>query len=657
MLMKKLKHLILYQAVVLYGCMLFSAAGLAQTRGRIIELHTHQGGVIDLYENSYALVIGNDNYVSPQWGRLQHAVKDARDVALALKNHGFEVTLKQNLTGSQFKDVFVRFFNRYGGHAKNRLVFYYAGHGHAIDHPYKKQCKIGYLVMTDTPHPDEDLNGFERNSVELEFIEKKANRILAHHILFLFDSCFAGSVFETMRGAGKIRVPGHIYEDVQYPVRQFISAGRADEPTPDDSVFKKIFLKLLNGEHAESAQDGYLTGTELGYYLQRDVIAATGNRQHPQYAKSRQPQLNRGDFIFVLNTAGAGRGMPGNTQCTQADTRYPPVFPHSLRNSMTSGDFPYWFYVRVQNNCEKTLLFDMAYNLISGPGVIAPDKKIPYTVAPGKTFAQSVPFPIEFAKADIDDVIIVTWTIRDSTRMTLLDQGAAQIVVYPRTRYCWNLTNYDGAPVSPKYLFAALTAWAQSADSHIKTLARELTEKINRRENRAMRAQQWMELCYALFNGQDYIEITPFKDKFPPRTCWDILTPRTVFSERYGDPIEASLLIGSLSNKARIYKRLGMRLALFILPGRDKKRFLQDYFIGWCADQQNWHSLDMAQSNERSFQDNKRLSSQRIGDLLTENPAIADALDSEGVYIDKPTATFALDFVKAARQYHIRALP
>lgn len=655
-----MKHRVQYPLIALCISILiglFVGCG-TEIRGQIIQLQTNPKAINELYDHSYALVIGNDHYASSQWGRLQNAVKDAREVARALEKHGFEVTLKLNQTGKQFRDAFIAFFNQYGGRAKNRLVFYFAGHGHAIDHPYKAHRKIGYLVMTDAPHPDEDLNGFERNSVELEFIERKANRVRAHHVLFLFDSCFSGSIFDAMRGAQKIAPPIHIYEDVKHPVRQFISAGQAREAVPDESVFKKCFLNLINGEHPEAARDGYLTGTELAFYLRRDVIAATHNVQHPQYAKSRDPDLNKGDFIFVLDSAASYRGKTERPKCTRTVTKYPPVFPHSLLNSMTSGDFPYWFYVQLQNDCDETLLFDVAYDLLSGPGVIAAEKKIPYKVAPGRKFAQSVPFPIEFVKEDIDDVLIVTWTIRDNANQRLLDQGTAQIVVYPKTRYCWNLTNYNGAPVSQDYLFAALTAWAQSADSHIKAMTHKLVRKIDRQAPRAIRAQNWMELCYALFHDHDdYIEITPFKDRFPPRKCWDILTPMTVFKERYGDPIEASLLIGSLSNKARVYKRLGMRLAFFIAPGRRTSQYLQDYYIGWKIDGQEWRALNMSYANDQSFQDNERRSSQRIARLLSANPHIVDALDAKGVYIDKQAATFAIDFAQAARRFRIRALP
>jgi hypothetical protein len=51
-------------------------------------------------------------------------------------------------------------------------------------------------------------------------------------VLFIFDSCFSGSVFATSRAA-----PGIIDYKIANPVRQFIASGAADETVPDKSVF------------------------------------------------------------------------------------------------------------------------------------------------------------------------------------------------------------------------------------------------------------------------------------------------------------------------------------------------------------------------------------------------------------------------------------
>lgn len=134
--------------------------------------------------------------------------------------------------------------------------------------------------------------------------------------------------------------------------------------------------------------------------------------------------------------------------------------------TMESGDFPYWFYVTMTNACDQDILFNVAFNLLSGPAVINKEQNIVYKIRAGQTFAQSVPFPVDFSKPELDDVLTVSWTIHRSDDQTILDQGTAKIVVLPKTRYCANLINFDGTPVASEFLFASLTAWSQSADNN-----------------------------------------------------------------------------------------------------------------------------------------------------------------------------------------------
>jgi hypothetical protein len=94
-------------------------------------------------------------------------------------------------------------------------------------------------------------------------------------------------------------IPKSISDSVQYPVRQFITAGRANEPVPDQSVFKQAFLDLLEGRDSEPIPDHYITGEELGLYLKTKVPQYNPG-QHPQYGKIKDPRLDKGDFVFVL---------------------------------------------------------------------------------------------------------------------------------------------------------------------------------------------------------------------------------------------------------------------------------------------------------------------------------------------------------------------
>ena len=112
----------------------------------------------------------------------------------------------------------------------------------------------------------------------------------------MFDSCFSGTVLNLRNRV----TPSHITDRIKNPVRQFITAGRADEPVPDRSEFKQAFLNLLEGRVKEPTPDGYLTGVELGDYLYR-TVPKFSQGQHPQHGKIHDQQLNTGDFVFVLS--------------------------------------------------------------------------------------------------------------------------------------------------------------------------------------------------------------------------------------------------------------------------------------------------------------------------------------------------------------------
>src|SRR5262249_21785738 len=58
----------------------------------------------------------------------------------------------------------------------------------------------------------------------------------------------------------------------------------------------------LRGE-ADTDHDGYVTGAELGEFLQKQVMNYSQNTQHPQYGKLRHPYLDKGDFVFLVSAS------------------------------------------------------------------------------------------------------------------------------------------------------------------------------------------------------------------------------------------------------------------------------------------------------------------------------------------------------------------
>lgn len=276
----------------------FSAASLpAQSRGIRVAVKTPAGKTIELYKDSYALVIGNGNYTQRGWDPLPGAVRDVKEVAEALKRNGFQVNLKLDLTRAGFDRAFTEFVYTHGRDKNNRLLFYYAGHGYTRQMATDEQ--LGYLVMVDAPGP-EDFGNFSLRSVDMVSMVTQAKMINAKHALFMFDTCFSGTVLNT-----RDRITPEVISDkASLPVRQFITAGRANEPVPDYSVFKQAFLDILEGRDEELIKDGYLTGEELGLYL-KNKVPAYNRDQHPQYGKIRDPKLDKGDFVFELASSGA----------------------------------------------------------------------------------------------------------------------------------------------------------------------------------------------------------------------------------------------------------------------------------------------------------------------------------------------------------------
>lgn len=300
----------------------FAAAQPGAGRGLGIELRAPDGSRVKLYEKSYALVIGESEYANG-WRRLDGVKRDVEAVRAALEKHGFQVVVVENADGARLENAYADFIRRYGMQEQNRLLFYFAGHGFTRRQSYGEE--MGYIVPADAPNPHADLAGFLSKAMDMEQIERYAKRIQSKHALFIFDSCFSGSLFAVTRG-----VPDSIGYKTARPVRQFITSGSAEEEVPDRSVFREQFVAALGGE-ADMNRDGFITGTELGEFLQDRVVNYTHSAQHPQYGKIRNPNLDKGDFVFVLS--GASAPSVASASEPQAKTAAQPVDAATIEQS------------------------------------------------------------------------------------------------------------------------------------------------------------------------------------------------------------------------------------------------------------------------------------------------------------------------------------
>ena len=262
-----------------------------QTRGIDVVVKDRAGIPVTLYSRSYALIVGVSNYTNG-WPSLRGVRTDVRLVKAALEKQGFQVTVAMDRDRDGIDRAFRQFIELYGNEAGNRLLFYFAGHGHTLKLGYGGE--MGYLVGRDAPNPNIDKIGFKARALSMQVIETYARNIEAKHALFMFDSCFSGAIFNATRA-----IPEIIRKKTGRPVRQFITSGTKDQTVPDESVFRGQFIAALEGA-GDLDGDGYMTGAELGQFLETTVTNYTKGSQTPQYGKLRDPLLDKGDFVFQM---------------------------------------------------------------------------------------------------------------------------------------------------------------------------------------------------------------------------------------------------------------------------------------------------------------------------------------------------------------------
>ena len=321
--------------VFLAACLLAGTAGdSAEARGLTIKLKASEAagaadaGAVELYKASHALVIGIDDYTAG-WPRLSNAVKDAELVASALRQQGFAVSLRRNLKGDALRSELRRFFGRKGRDGDARLFLWFAGHGYS-------EGKEGFLVPADAPGPEsEDFYDYALHMRDFGGLVRLAR---SKHVYAVFDSCFSGTIFS----AARTIPPRAITRRATLPVRQFLTSGDAGQMVSDDGTFRKLFVRSLRGEErADLNGDGYLTASELGMFIS-DRVTNLGVGQTHRYGKLRDPDFDRGDFVFALarpTAPAAPQAKPSAPPTPGAGMTAEMMFWQSMKDSTNPADF------------------------------------------------------------------------------------------------------------------------------------------------------------------------------------------------------------------------------------------------------------------------------------------------------------------------------
>ena len=250
----------------------------------------------DIYDNSYALIIGIDKYQNVR--SLDYAVKDAEDIQSMLvdKFHFKEddiVLLKdEEATKASIIQEFSNITKQAG--ANDRIIIFFAGHGETEDLP--DGGEIGYLLPVDGNKTDLYVSAIEMNAIQTMSLRSEAK-----HILYLIDACYGGIASVGARGLDAQSTPNYIQKITQYKSRQIISAGGRGEQVIEKaewghSAFTKNLLSGLRDWKADTDSDGIITAQELGIYLKKKVTIDSNNQQTP---KTRNLTTDEGEFVFL----------------------------------------------------------------------------------------------------------------------------------------------------------------------------------------------------------------------------------------------------------------------------------------------------------------------------------------------------------------------
>lgn len=280
----------------------------ADRESTAVEGAASTSGPASRFRRSVAIVVGVDRY-GDGIPDLCSAVADAKAIAEALQaDHEFEIRLLVD-EEARLPDLLellrVELPARLG--SDDRLLFYFAGHGLAVD---GDAGPAGYLLPANARRAEPD--GF----LPMHVLHDDLARLPVRHALVILDCCFAGTFrWSTLRDVehGVNRIYRERYERyVESAAWQVLTSTSADQLAFDrlngdrgdrgaaHSPFARALLDGLTGA-ADYTGDNLITASELAMFVAERVAPAAeaaGRRQVPQlFPLDRH---NCGEFVFQV---------------------------------------------------------------------------------------------------------------------------------------------------------------------------------------------------------------------------------------------------------------------------------------------------------------------------------------------------------------------
>jgi len=279
-----------------------------------------------LMGRGHALLIGVGLYKDSAWTPLPSVSDDVAVLHNSLAPHFATVETLLNPTAEALFTKLREFLLGKWNRSDERLLVYYAGHGFTDFNQYSR-IDMGYITGSDTPGYMNGWDGAVANAISFQDIDALNRETRVRQVIMLFDSCFSGSLFSTR--SGNVKATHYDYERARdalsEPVRYYITAGGPTETIPAVSPFADLVARGLRGD-ADFYHDGFITGEELGQYLQRYIPVYTDQSLHPLKGPIFDTKLSEGEFIFMAGLAAAA-SFPTTDALIKGPATYKPATP------------------------------------------------------------------------------------------------------------------------------------------------------------------------------------------------------------------------------------------------------------------------------------------------------------------------------------------
>ena len=241
------------------GAGLLSAMTIGLSRNAVAQFPN------DLLESlsgkGLALLISVANY-QQGWDYLPQTLGEVDSLAAGLSPHFAQVFTLKDPSAADIRSALRSFLLGRGNASDERIFIFYAGHGFT-DFNQASNRSTGYITGADTPlynpnHPQVD------QAIAFEEIDALNSQTRARHVLMIFDSCFAGSLFLT-RGFSQPQIydVGRLRTLNDEPSRYYITSGDETNEVPANSPMADLILRGLSGE-ADLDRSGYVNRGRSG---------------------------------------------------------------------------------------------------------------------------------------------------------------------------------------------------------------------------------------------------------------------------------------------------------------------------------------------------------------------------------------------------------